>query len=72
MIDREAWHVRNAGFTMAAVYAFAAILTFGHSWVKFGPLPEGPFPPELLIFKVILSGICALFWPMYWSVRMWS
>lgn len=54
----------------AYMYGFIALMTFGHFWSRVA-LPA-TFPPELLLIKAIFSFIVSIFWPLYWSVNIWS
>ena len=65
-------NAEDAFYITMCVYIVMFIVTFGHFWVKSGPLPVGGFPPELLIVKTILSGMVSFLWPLYWSVQFWS
>ena len=72
MIGHNFNRTLNSGYIFIWLYAIMAIVTFGHMWAKTMLLPVGPFPPELLIFKLILTAIASMFWPTYWSVWIWS
>lgn len=54
------------------MYLAIGVITFGHSWTRFLPIPDGPFPPELLFGKMIFASLSAIGWPVYWSVWAWS
>lgn len=54
------------------LYLAIGVITFGHSWHKMLAIPIGPFPPELLLLKMIITILSGFMWPLYWSVWLWS
>lgn len=53
-------------------YLSIGVFTFGHSWV-FSPVPPTPTgPPPDIMFQVIASFASSVFWPLYWTVKLFQ
>ena len=50
-----------------ALYLVIAINTFGHAWASISTNPQANDAGIM-----IGSWGCAIFWPLYWSVKFWS
>ena len=57
----------NNPLTWLALYLLIAINTFGHAWVMISTNPQANDAGIM-----IGAWGCAIFWPLYWSVKFWS
>lgn len=56
----------NEPLMWLSLYLFMSINTFGHAWVYIGKIAVNETS------TMIASIADAIFWPLYWSIRLWS
>lgn len=54
----------KAGIVAILIYVLAFIVTYGHAYHQVGSTFAGE--------NAVGAFISSIFWPLYWSVQMWS